>query len=90
VSPAVTQAIVSHHHEVDQENIEDIIVEVADAISGARPGARRESLESYLRRIKTLEEVANSFDGVSESYALQAGREVRIIVKPEEPARWKS
>jgi ribonucrease Y len=84
ISPAVTQAIVSHHHEVDQENIEDIIVEVADAISGARPGARRESLESYLRRIKTLEEVANSFDGVAESYALQAGREVRIIVKPEE------
>ena len=84
IPPAVTQAIVSHHHEVDQENIEDIIVEVADAISGARPGARRESLENYLRRIKTLEEVANSFDGVAESYALQAGREVRIIVKPEE------
>lgn len=84
VSPIITQAIVSHHHEVDQESIEDIIVEVADAISGARPGARRESLESYLRRIKTLEEVANSFEGVAESYALQAGREVRIIVKPEE------
>ncbi len=84
VSPAVIQAIASHHHEVDQETVEDIIVEVADAISGARPGARRESLENYLRRIKTLEEVANSFEGVSESYALQAGREVRIIVKPEE------
>ena len=84
VSPAVTHAIASHHQEVDQETVEDVIVEVADAISGARPGARRESLESYLRRIKTLEEVANSFDGVSESYALQAGREVRIIVKPEE------
>jgi ribonuclease Y len=84
VSPAIIQAIASHHHEVDQETVEDIIVEVADAISGARPGARRESLESYLRRIKTLEEVANSFEGVAESYALQAGREVRIIVKPEE------
>jgi ribonuclease Y len=84
VSPAVTHAIAAHHQEVDQETVEDVIVEVADAISGARPGARRESLESYLRRIKTLEEVANSFDGVSESYALQAGREVRIIVKPEE------
>jgi ribonuclease Y len=84
VSPAVSHAIASHHQEVDQDTVEDVIVEVADAISGARPGARRESLENYLRRIKTLEEVANSFDGVSESYALQAGREVRIIVKPEE------
>ncbi len=84
MSPAVVQAVASHHHEVDQETVEDVIVEVADAISGARPGARRESLENYLRRIKTLEEVANSFDGVAESFALQAGREVRIIVKPEE------
>ncbi len=84
VSPAVVHAIASHHQEVDQETVEDVIVEVADAISGSRPGARRESLESYLRRIKTLEEVANSFEGVAESFALQAGREVRIIVKPEE------
>jgi len=84
VSPAVTHTIIAHHHEVDQETVESVIVEVADAISGARPGARRESLENYLRRIKTLEEVANSFDGVAESYALQAGREVRIIVKPKE------
>jgi ribonuclease Y len=80
----VVHAIAAHHDEIDQETIEDVIVEVADAISGARPGARRESLENYLRRIKTLEDVASSFEGVSESYALQAGREVRIIVKPDE------
>ena len=73
-----------HHHEEDQESVEAIIVEVADAISGARPGARRESLETYVKRIKTLEDIANGFNGVSESYALQAGREVRIIVRPEE------
>ncbi|MEN8097567.1 MAG: ribonuclease Y [Chloroflexota bacterium] len=84
ISPSVIRAIASHHHEVEQETVEDVIVEVADAISGARPGARRESLESYLRRIKALEDVAKSFEGVAESYALQAGREVRIIVKPEE------
>lgn len=80
----VINCIEAHHHEAEQQSLEAIIVEVADAISGARPGARRESLEQYIKRIRALEEVASSFPGVSESFAIQAGREVRIIVKPEE------
>ncbi|HFC10185.1 MAG TPA: ribonuclease Y [Chloroflexi bacterium] len=84
VSPQVINAVAAHHHEVEQESVEAIIVEAADAISGARPGARRESLEDYLKRVRALEEIANAFKGVSESYALQAGREIRIIVRPED------
>jgi ribonuclease Y len=80
----VVNAIASHHHEVEQTTVEAAIVEAADAISGARPGARRESLEQYLKRVRALEEIANSHQGVTSSYALQAGREVRIFVKPED------
>ena len=83
VSDAVVNCIAAHHHEVEKECVEAFIVEAADAISGARPGARRESLDSYIRRVKQLEEIANGFEGVEQSYALQAGREVRIIVRPE-------
>lgn len=82
VSQAVVNCIESHHHEVEQQTLESVIVESADAISGARPGARRESLEHYIKRIRTLEEIARSFEGVEESYAIQAGREIRIIVRP--------
>ena len=84
INPKVVNAIASHHHEVEQESIEAIIVEVADAISGARPGARREALESYIKRIRALENVAHQFAGVEEAYAIQAGREIRIIVRPDE------
>jgi ribonuclease Y len=84
VSARVVNMIASHHHEVEQESVEAVIVEVADAISGARPGARRESLEQYIKRVRSLEEVANSYKGVSQSYALQAGREIRIFVRPED------
>jgi ribonucrease Y len=83
VNPAVVNAIESHHHEVDQLSIEAVIAEAADAISGARPGARREDLEAYIKRIRTLEELSQSFEGVAQAFAIQAGREVRVIVKPE-------
>jgi ribonucrease Y len=84
VNPKVVNIIASHHHEAEQESVEAVIAEAADAISGARPGARREDLEQYIKRLRALENIANSFEGVERSYAIQAGREVRIIVKPNE------
>jgi ribonuclease Y len=84
VHALVVNAIASHHHEIEQQSVEAVIAEAADAISGARPGARRESLEQYIKRVRSLEEIADSFAGVSQSYALQAGREIRVIVQPED------
>jgi len=84
VHPAVVHCIEAHHEEVEPSTVEAIIVIVADAISGARPGARRESLDTYIKRLEALEAVANEFPGVEKTFAIQAGREIRIIVKPEE------
>jgi ribonuclease Y len=84
VNPRVVNAIAAHHHEVEQESVEAVIAEAADAISGARPGARREDLEQYIKRLRALEDIASSFKGVQQSYAIQAGREVRIIVRPDD------
>jgi ribonucrease Y len=82
-APAVIQAVAAHHEEVQPSSILDVLVQAADTLSGARPGARREMLETYLKRLEELEKISNSFKGVAKSYALQAGREIRIMVESE-------
>ena len=82
-SEKVCQAIASHHRDIDFPSIEAVLVQAADTLSAARPGARRELLETYIQRLEKLEEIAASFEGVSKVFALQAGREIRIIVESQ-------
>src|SRR5205814_580437 len=81
--PEVVHCIESHHGEVEQRTIHAVLAQIADGISGGRPGARRESLETYVKRLERLEEICNSFPGVEKVYAMQAGREVRVLVQPQ-------
>lgn len=84
VNPAVVHCIEAHHEEVEPSTVEAIVVMIADAVSGGRPGARRESYDRYVKRLQELEEIANGFEGVEKSFAISAGREVRVIVKPDD------
>lgn len=83
-APAIVHCVAAHHEDVEPQTVEAILVQAADAISSARLGARRETLETYIKRLEKLEEIANSFEGVEKSFAIQAGREIRIMVKPEQ------
>lgn len=87
---AIVKAMQSHHEEYPYETLESVIVQVADAISGGRPGARRDTVENYLKRLKDLEAIADSFAGVEKSFALQAGREIRIFVSPKETSDFEA
>ncbi len=84
MSPAVVHAVAAHHEEEEPQSVEAVIVQVSDSVSGGRPGARRETLEHYIKRMQSLEAVAHEFKGVEKAFAIQAGREIRIIVKPDE------
>ena len=80
----IIHAIESHHNEIEAQSFLDVIVQAADTISGSRPGARRETLESYIKRLESLEKIASEFTGIEKAFAIQAGREIRVMVKPEE------